>query len=322
MITHDAAFELFLNYACQAKCGFCYNPPINDELLRRELSFAQAADALYAAAKGGAKRLNLHGGEVTLRDDLPKIVRLARKVGFDSVTLVTNGVRLGDARYARTLVAAGVTHVRMSVHAPHAAAHDEIVAVPGAFDRLTRGIAHLKRLGIPVGFNFVLIGPNVASLPAFLREFVVRGGHNDVIVYFPHERGMMALNADSLAVTYADARASLLKSAALLDKAGKLSALLIANVPPCAAPELADLLLDWERAAAEGESAMLSPEGRATDLDAMKDAQRWTVPACRACALRERCRGVEPEYVRRFGDGEFRALAAVPGAAIYSKRRA
>jgi len=321
MITRDSAFELFLNYACQAKCGFCYNPPITDELLRRELSFAQATDALYAAAKGGAKRLNLHGGEVTLRDDLPKIVRVARKVGFDSVTLVTNGVRLGDARYARTLASAGVTHVRMSVHAPDAATHDAIVEVPGAFERLTRGIAHLKKLGVPVGFNFVLVRPNVALLPAFLEEFVVRGGHDDVIVYFPHERGMMALNADALSVPYSDARAALLKSAALLDKAGKLSALLIANVPPCAAPELADLLLDWERASSEGESAMLSPEGRATDLNAMKDAQRWTVPACRACALRERCRGVEPEYVRRFGDGEFRALAAVPPALAGLVRR-
>jgi len=312
--TRDSVFELFLNYACQAKCAFCYNPPITDELLRRELSFPQAAEALYAAARGGARRLNLHGGEVTLRDDLPKILRLARKVGFEQITLVTNGVRLGDGRYARALAAAGLTHVRLSIHAPDAALHDAIVVVPGAFERARRALGHLRRLGIPVGLNFVLVRANAARLPEFLRRFVVADGIDDVIVYFPHERGMMALNAAREGLSYEEARAPLLESAALLDRAGKLSALLIANVPPCAAPELADLLLDWEREADAGPSAMLHPEGHATDLEAMKDAQRGAVAACRACALKDRCRGVEPEYVERRGDGEFRALAAVPPA--------
>jgi MoaA/NifB/PqqE/SkfB family radical SAM enzyme len=312
--TRDSVFELFLNYACQAKCAFCYNPPITDELLRRELSFSQAAEALYGAAKAGAKRLNLHGGEVTLRDDLAKIVRLARKVGFSQITLVTNGVKLGDARYAKSLVSAGVTHVRMSLHAADSATHDAIVVVPGALDKALKGVEHLRRLEIPVGLNFVLVRANAAKLPAFLRRFVLKEGFDDVIVYFPHERGMMALNAKEIGLTYAQARPPLLEAAALLDKAGKLGALLVANLPPCAAPELADLLLDWERDPGEAPAAMMGPEGLSTDLKAMKDGQKLSVPACRACALRDRCRGVEAEYAARHGDAEFRALAAVPPA--------
>ena len=320
MRTRDAVFELFLNYACQAKCAFCYNPPITDELLRRELSFEQAASSLYAAAKGGAKRLNMHGGEVTLREDLGKIVRLARKVGFTQVTLVTNGVKLGDARYAKSLITAGVTHVRMSLHAPDAATHDAIVVIPGALERALKGVAHLRRLDIPVGLNFVLVRANAAKLPAFLRRFVVEEKFDDVIVYFPHERGMMALNAKEIGLTYEQVRRPLLESAALLDEAGKLASLLIANLPPCAAPELADLLLDWERDPGE-DSSMVGPEGRATDIKAMKDAQKLSMPACRACALKDRCRGVEGEYLKRFGDGEFRALAAVPPALSLAAER-
>ncbi|PIR18962.1 MAG: hypothetical protein COV48_04635, partial [Elusimicrobia bacterium CG11_big_fil_rev_8_21_14_0_20_64_6] len=277
MRTSDPVFELFLNYACQAKCAFCYNPPITDELLRRELSFEQAAASLYAAAKGGARRLNLHGGEVTLRDDLAKIVRLARKVGFEAVTLVTNGVKLGDGRYARSLAAAGVTHARFSLHAPDAAAHDAIVVVPGAFERALAGIGHMRELGVPVGLNFVLTRSNATLLPAFLKRFVLDEGIEDVIVYFPHERGMMAFNAAEVGIPYAAARSPLLKAAALLDAAGKLPALLLANVPPCAMPELADLLLDWEREPASAASSMIGPEGGRTDLNAMKDAQRGEV---------------------------------------------
>lgn len=310
MKTCDAVFELFLNYACQAKCGFCYNPPITDELLRRELSFEQAAASLYAAAKGGAKRLNLHGGEVTLRDDLPKILRLAVKVGFKELTLITNGVKLGDARYAKSLVAAGVTNVRLSLHAADAKTHDAIVKVPGALERALRGAEHLRKLKIPLGLNFVLIRENLPKLPELAKRFVASGLFDELIVYFPHEQGMMALNAADIGVTYDQARRPLLDAA----KAVELGRLLIANVPPCAAPELADLLLDWEKEPGEAASAMVSPEGSRTDLDEMKDAQRGEVAACRSCVLRERCRGVEPAYVKRRGDDEFRALASVPPA--------
>jgi pyrroloquinoline quinone biosynthesis protein E len=315
--TRDAVFELFLNYACQAKCAFCYNPPITDELLRRELSFEQAAASLYAAAKGGAKRLNMHGGEVTLRDDLAKIVRLARKVGFEQVTLVTNGVKLGDARYARSLVSAGVTHVRMSLHAPDAATHDAIVVIPGALERALRGAEHLRKLKIPLGLNFVLIRENVAKLPELAKRFVASGLFDEMIVYFPHERGMMALNAETIGVTYEQARRPLLDAA----KAVELGRMLVANVPPCAAPELADLLLDWERDPGGASSAMIGPEGIAVDIKAMKDKQKLSMPACRACVLKDRCRGVEAEYLERFGDAGFRALAAVPPALSEAARR-
>lgn len=310
MKTHDPVFELFLNYACQAKCAFCYNPPITDELLRRELSFEQAAAALYSAAKTGAKRLNLHGGEVTLRDDLAKIVRLAKKVGFEQITLVTNGVKLGDARYAKSLVSAGVTNVRVSLHAADDKTHDKIVMVPGALERALRGAEHLRTLKISLGLNFVLVRANAAKLPAVAKKFVASGLFDEMIVYFPHEQGMMALNAGEIGVTYAQARRHLLDAA----KAAPLGKMLIANVPPCAAPELADLLLDWQKEPVEAASAMMGPEGASTDLNAMKDAQRNEVAACRSCVLRERCRGVEPAYAKRHGDDEFRPLASVPPA--------
>jgi MoaA/NifB/PqqE/SkfB family radical SAM enzyme len=309
MKTHDEVFELFLNYACQAKCAFCYNPPITPELLRRELSFEQAASALYAAARAGAKSLNLHGGEVTLRDDLGKIVRFARKSGFTRITLVTNGVKLGQQRYVRSLVAAGVTHVRLSVHAAQAELHDAIVQVPGAFERARRAAAHLRSLSIPVGLNFVLVRENMGELEGYLRRFVLEEGITDVIVYFPHERGMMALNAERAAISYLEARPELRRAADLLREHGRSESLLVANVPPCAFPEGVEFLLDWERSPGELSASMLGPEGRRTDLSAMKDDQRVPVPACADCALRDVCRGVEKEYLRRFGGGDLHALA-------------
>ncbi len=308
MKTEEKVHELFLNYACTAKCPFCYNPPITPELLRLDLTFEQAAESLYKGAGSGARMLNLHGGEVTLRDDLPKLLRLARKLGFTQITVVTNGVKLGSRAYARGLAAAGATHFRLSIHAPEAALHDAILALPGAFDKAVAALGHLEAEGIPFGLNFVLSRDNLAVLPAFIERFVVRGGIGDVIVYFPHLRGMMALNAARIGLSYEEAAVAVREGFLLLEKAGRRDSVLLANFLPCVLPELTDRMLDWSK---HGETAsMTHPEGFTQDIHEMKDGQRLPVKACRSCAVGTRCLGVEREYIAARGESEFNAMGS------------
>ncbi|MGQ9369447.1 radical SAM (seleno)protein TrsS [Azospirillum sp. ST 5-10] len=61
------------------------------------------------AAAGGRVHIQLSGGEPTLRDDLPAIVRLVRARGFDFVQLNTNGVRIArEPDYLAALAGAGL----------------------------------------------------------------------------------------------------------------------------------------------------------------------------------------------------------------------
>jgi uncharacterized radical SAM superfamily Fe-S cluster-containing enzyme len=54
--------------------------------------------------------VQLSGGEPTLRNDLPQIVALARKMGLNHVQVNTNGIRIAeDADYAAALRDAGVS---------------------------------------------------------------------------------------------------------------------------------------------------------------------------------------------------------------------
>lgn len=304
MRTDDDVYELFLNYACQARCPFCYNPPLTPELLKRDLSFSQATESLYAGARSGARRLNIHGGEVTLRDDLPKILLLARKLGFKPITLVTNGIRLSDPDYVSALVDCGVTHFRLSIHAPDAAAHDSILAIPGAFERVLKAIGNIRCLDASLGINFVLIQRNYKALPGFIEKFCGELEIDDVIVYFPHLRGMMAINAGAAGVTYQEAAPFVRRAFSILDGLGRRSSLLLANFTPCVLPEFADRMLDWATEH-KGKSSLTHPEGFTEDLNEMKGSQRAAVGACSSCSLEKNCMGVEKEYRDFYGEGGF-----------------
>lgn len=95
--------------ACDINCPVCFaasrrGPGIEPHLSRIEEMLKTVRD------ERGICPLQLSGGEPTLRDDLPHIVSLARRIGFDHVQINTNGVRLAlDADYGESLKDAGTT---------------------------------------------------------------------------------------------------------------------------------------------------------------------------------------------------------------------
>ncbi|QDR79684.1 radical SAM (seleno)protein TrsS [Sporomusa termitida] len=62
--------------------------------------------------KGGPYNIQLSGGEPTVRDDLPAIITLGRKLGFEFFQINTNGLRLAaEDSYTARLKAAGLNCV-------------------------------------------------------------------------------------------------------------------------------------------------------------------------------------------------------------------
>lgn len=75
-----------------------------------DASLDEIAAWLDVLAEGGGRvHIQLSGGEPTVRDDLPDIVRLVRARGFDFVQLNTNGLRLArQPAYVAALAEAGL----------------------------------------------------------------------------------------------------------------------------------------------------------------------------------------------------------------------
>lgn len=90
-----------ITHRCNMACANCYVP--NRAI--PDLDATWMLDVLARMPKG--KFVRLVGGEPTLRNDLPRLITAIRAQGHHPV-LVTNGLRLADRAYLRSLKDAGL----------------------------------------------------------------------------------------------------------------------------------------------------------------------------------------------------------------------
>lgn len=122
---------------CNCRCAMC---DIWKEKNGAALSVHDVERLLPGLARLGTRRVVLSGGEPLMHPDLFGLVRPLREAGL-GLTLLSSGLLL--ERHAEA-VAAAFDDVVVSLDGP-ASVHDAIRGVPGAFERLRRGVAALRR---------------------------------------------------------------------------------------------------------------------------------------------------------------------------------
>lgn len=102
---------LELTNRCNLHCPVCFANA--GEQTPQDLSIEEIEKQYdFLMAHGGPFNIQLSGGEPTMRDDLPEIIRMGRFKGFTFFQLNTNGIRLGqDPSYAKDLKEAGLNTV-------------------------------------------------------------------------------------------------------------------------------------------------------------------------------------------------------------------
>ncbi len=168
--------DLALSYGCNNACPHCYNPctrttPAKPQAAHSEnsrlstldspLSPAQWRRVLRRLAAIGVPHVVFTGGEPTLVDGLPELIRTAAGLGL--VTgLNTNGRRLGQPGFAATLRRAGLDHVQVTLHSHDPAVHN---AMSGAdsFQETVAGVRGALAAGLHTLSNTTLTRRNVAA---------------------------------------------------------------------------------------------------------------------------------------------------------------
>jgi len=102
----QAVYTLFLNMRCNMNCPICFTDA-NRDYKEPDLEFIEKS---LEGMRG--VQINLFGGEPTVRDDLPEIIRIVRKSG-NIPLLFTNGLKLADIDYLRSMKEAGLEEVHL-----------------------------------------------------------------------------------------------------------------------------------------------------------------------------------------------------------------
>lgn len=164
------ALELVGPSRCQLRCRNCYQAEA-DRGSGGDMPEKFVEEALRQARECGFTESIFIGGEPTLHPGLPGFVRLALEIGLMPI-VVTNGIRLADAQYARSVALPGTTLV---LHAPLPnAVQDEEVGVRGYSAKLRQAYANVMALnGIVVVAEVVVIReflPHIPDMHHWCRE--------------------------------------------------------------------------------------------------------------------------------------------------------
>jgi len=186
---HTCTALIEVTWRCDLGCPVCFAssgkgapPDPSPEALGRLL------DRVVQAS--GHCNIQLSGGEPTVRDDLPDLIRLVRSRGFTFVQLNTNGLRIGrEPGYARTLAEAGLDSVFLQFDGTEDSIYSRLRGRP----LLREKLAALDALA-GAGIGIVLVptvapGVNDHDLGAIIRlaadrSPAVRGVHFQPVSYF------------------------------------------------------------------------------------------------------------------------------------------
>jgi MoaA/NifB/PqqE/SkfB family radical SAM enzyme len=335
-------FDLNVGKRCNERCLFCYYLEEIESGDTHDLSTGQVMQILRLGRKYGKTRVDLTGGEPTIRKDLPDLIRYAAEIGYETRCIITNGLATASERQFRRLREAGLNDILLSLHAHDAETHDYLVRRKGAHARVIQSMVNAKRLGVNLRINHVVNNLNykdVSKLAGLAAEY--RPDALNFIVFNPTRD---AINADSgIDITYSDIAGHL---AAMLEEYGdSFPALNVRHIPFCILKgheahvktmwQLQYERVEWDwcldiihkrgllfmwGAALFGSLLMRkNPRFYHSDWntrlhDALQMARiyndRAHAPKCRRCDLRDICDALPRSYIGEHGDRELEPYLA------------
>jgi MoaA/NifB/PqqE/SkfB family radical SAM enzyme len=321
--------EINVGKTCNNKCVFCIDGMpskeelafIDFEVMKRELERFRAE---------GHLSVGFLGGEPTTYMKIVESVAYAKQLGYTRIALATNAMMLRRMEFTDKLLAAGLTRTTISMHGHTKKLEDELVMVPGAYEKKIQAIRNLLQrkkeghLVDGVSVNIVLNAKNGPHLLPMMKFFFDTMGLDDLRVNFVRPEGYAEGNAD-LVPTYTEI-VPLLTKAILLNEFHFKKTFTFGGFPLCVLPEellrskhllakycgdiFRDLSTDCSiRAESEyGVASYADGRARFNWQDRKRYDLKHHMDACARCAMTDVCEGVWNGYLDIYGDSEVAPL--------------
>jgi AdoMet-dependent heme synthase len=138
-----------------------------------ELTTEEGKQLLTDVVGMGPAVIILTGGEPLLREDIFEVTAYGHRLGHRMVMAVNGTLLTPDI--ARRLQEVGIQRLSISLDGANAASHDNLRAVPGAYEGALRGIEACNAAGLPFQINTTVTRANLSELPAIYELAISLG---------------------------------------------------------------------------------------------------------------------------------------------------
>lgn len=175
-----------VTYSCNLDCPICYLP--DRDKPAHSLEYIKKIVSNFPGGK-----IRLSGGEPTLREDLPQIIRFISQEGKCPV-IITNGLKLADRNYVKELKKAGLKYVHFSFNGFNDKVYEKINGRRMLKIKL-KALDNLKKEDMSVAISVMLVkGVNEGEIKNIYR-FCLR---NSRFINFLRIRAAVSLGRDGI----------------------------------------------------------------------------------------------------------------------------
>lgn len=154
---------LTTNRNCNMRCNWCYGQQLLGER-DSVMTLAKLDQILFAISTTPISRFILIGGEPTVVSHLPAVIERLK----GRISLVTNGIRLSEKSYLKSLLENGLSEVTLSVKG---ATNERYQANTGVacIEKIEQAIQNLNEIACPYSISITFSESLVVTLPELLR---------------------------------------------------------------------------------------------------------------------------------------------------------
>jgi len=281
-----------MGYECNVQCDYC---TITREMRAKNLDAAAIAAALERGAREGLTSAAFGGGEPTIRKDLPRLVKLARGLGYTSIKISSNGLMYAYPEYVDRLLAAGADLFHLALMGWNRQMYARIMGREEHYDLVRKGVANLVARDALVVGDLIMKNDTYQALPDTVEHWAELGVERFVL-WLMSLTDRVRDNRDAL-VPVSTMRPYILEAFEVGRRRG--IPVLSRHIPRCMLPGYWDHLWD-----VGGERILVVTPESSFWLSESRITANTHVDRCAACVIHGECTGIRRDYLDNVGDHE------------------